>query len=289
MATATGSKEIDKLDVPDRNPFVQTLYLVLEECSKQDFKYTGIRWTSGGDAIEISQPCFVANTLSVYYRTSKYKSFTRLLNKYGFKKNRASLGIYSQPEFRQSDFEAVKAMRRPKRTKNARTAAEEPPQLCVSNKEVTNGFKKNRASLGIYSQPEFRQSDFEAVKAMRRPKRTKNARTAAEEPPQLCVSNKEVTMKYAEKRPRQKAKTKDQDKRPRQKTKTKDQDKRQPEFSPRLAKAKETETTILHVDQYKDKEKDEGWKIRKRQMSQTDKTLEAWLVLMYPMARSIKE
>jgi hypothetical protein len=130
-------KEIDKLDVPDRNPFPQTLYLILEECSKQDFKYTGARWTSDGNEIEISQPSFVANTLSVYFRTCKYTSFSRNLNLYGFKKNPASSGIYSHPEFRQSDYEAVKVMRRPKRTKNARTAAEEPPQKLVSNKDAT--------------------------------------------------------------------------------------------------------------------------------------------------------
>jgi hypothetical protein len=37
--------------------------------------------------------------------------------------------------------------------------------------------------------------------------------------------------------------------------------------APRLAK--ETETTILRVDQYKDK--DEGWKVRKKLMAQMDK------------------
>jgi hypothetical protein len=44
--------------------------------------------------------------------------------------------------------------------------------------------------------------------------------------------------------------------------------------APRLAK--EIETTILRVDQYKDKEKDEGWKVRKRLMAQMDKRREDW-------------
>ena len=42
--------------------------------------------------------------------------------------------------------------------------------------------------------------------------------------------------------------------------------------APRLAK--ETETTILRVDQYKDK--DEGWKVRKKLMAQMDKRREDW-------------
>jgi hypothetical protein len=42
--------------------------------------------------------------------------------------------------------------------------------------------------------------------------------------------------------------------------------------APRLAK--ETETTILRVDQYKDK--DEGWKVRKKLIAQMNKRREDW-------------
>jgi hypothetical protein len=108
----------EKPGIPDRHPFPQTLYKILQDCSKGDFSYTGVRWTAGGNEIEISQPQFVANTLGKYFRTTKYTSFSRNLNLYGFRRNAAAAceSVYSHPDFRQSDYESVTDMRRPKKT-----------------------------------------------------------------------------------------------------------------------------------------------------------------------------
>lgn len=98
----------------EANLFPQVLYHVLNECTDKEFVETGIRWTHDGLQIQIGRAQFVANTLGKYFNTTKYNSFTRNLNLYGFKKCKIYSGIYSHPDYRRDNFSLIKNMRRPK-------------------------------------------------------------------------------------------------------------------------------------------------------------------------------
>jgi hypothetical protein len=98
----------------EANLFPQVLFHVLNECSDKDFIETGIRWTHDGLQIQIGRSQFVTNTLGKFFNTTKYNSFTRNLNLYGFKKCKIYSGIYSHPDYRRDNFSLIKNMRRPK-------------------------------------------------------------------------------------------------------------------------------------------------------------------------------
>jgi hypothetical protein len=123
------------------------LFHVLNECSDKDFIETGIRWTHDGLQIQIGRAQFVANTLGKYFNTTKYNSFTRNLNLYGFKKCKIYSGIYSHPDYRRDNFSLIKNMRRPKVGTNKGEKRGRPSQAAPQ----PSGKKQKLGQSGSYS------------------------------------------------------------------------------------------------------------------------------------------
>lgn len=102
--------------------FPYRLYEMLEECEKQGKSHI-VSWLPDGKAFKVHQvPEFVATILPAYFRQSKYKSYQRQLNLWGFERvttNGPEKGAYYHASFLKGHPAPCKLLTRQKGNKSA--------------------------------------------------------------------------------------------------------------------------------------------------------------------------
>jgi hypothetical protein len=94
--------------------FPMKLYTMLEDAQGLSFEDI-VSWQPGGQSFKVLQPERFATEISqTYFNQTKYKSFQRQLNIYGFRRIHSGInkGGYAHHRFNRSDTEACKLIAR---------------------------------------------------------------------------------------------------------------------------------------------------------------------------------
>ncbi|CAJ1940767.1 unnamed protein product [Cylindrotheca closterium] len=125
--------------------FTVKLHKLLEDAETQGFQDI-IAWNRDGRSFTIYKPVVFAETIMrKYFRQSKYKSFQRQMNLYGFHRGSRNgiRGVYSNPMFIRDDRELSEQMRR--KAKGV-------------SKEVSKGGPSSPYMTGIFHPQMFMQT-----------------------------------------------------------------------------------------------------------------------------------
>ncbi|KAL7451029.1 hypothetical protein ACHAWC_002870 [Mediolabrus comicus] len=119
-----------KRGVPQQFP--RKLFLMLDMESNRLKSGGCVSWSSCGRAFHIVDvTAFSKEILPTYFKTSKFSSFQRNLNLYGF--NKINKGVYSHPQFRRGDKLALTQLR--KRVKAA--SSRSPTKITITSRTVS--------------------------------------------------------------------------------------------------------------------------------------------------------
>ena len=94
-------KSIDEEELESEHSFPFKLHLMLEHAKKENFQHI-VSWVKDGSAFKVhSSRAFVEKMMPNYFDQTKYESFRRQLNLYGFSRvNRgADRGVVTHPYF----------------------------------------------------------------------------------------------------------------------------------------------------------------------------------------------
>ena len=88
---------------------------MLEQAEKANYEHV-VSWVANGSAFKVHDcKAFVENVLPIYFDQTKYESFRRQLNLYGFTKvkhGKADKGFISNPEFLRGSRYLCKSIKR---------------------------------------------------------------------------------------------------------------------------------------------------------------------------------
>jgi len=124
----SGVESDDELEADHNFPF--KLHLMLESAEKDNYRHV-VSWVKDGKAFKVhNNKEFVAKVLPIYFDQSKYESFRRQLNLYGFQRvaRGADRGVISHPSFIEGARYLCKEIKRKQQTK----APHHPPSVSVS-------------------------------------------------------------------------------------------------------------------------------------------------------------
>lgn len=109
--------EQDTLDAEHSFPF--KLHLMLESSERDNYNHI-VSWVKDGKAFKVhSNKDFVAKVLPIYFDQSKYESFRRQLNLYGFQRIARGVdrGVISHPNFVRGSRSLCREIKRKQQTK----------------------------------------------------------------------------------------------------------------------------------------------------------------------------
>ncbi len=124
----SGAESDDELEADHNFPF--KLHLMLESAEKDNYRHV-VSWVKDGSAFKVhNNKEFVAKVLPIYFDQSKYESFRRQLNLYGFQRvaRGADRGVISHPSFIEGARYLCKEIKRKQQTK----ALNNSPSVSVS-------------------------------------------------------------------------------------------------------------------------------------------------------------
>lgn len=124
----SGADSDDELEADHNFPF--KLHLMLESAEKDNYRHV-VSWVKDGKAFKVhNNKEFVAKVLPIYFDQSKYESFRRQLNLYGFQRvaRGADRGVISHPSFVEGARYLCKEIKRKQQTK----ASHHSPSVSIS-------------------------------------------------------------------------------------------------------------------------------------------------------------
>jgi len=138
MQTSNESRRMDE-------PFPLKLHRLLEDVENTKQQEI-VSWNPDGESFTIIQPKVFADSIMVkYFRQTKYKSFQRQMNLYGFTREvRGKIrGVYSHPQFRKDARELCPQIKRSNRSR--------PFERTSSNAAASAVLKKTSATIDTTS------------------------------------------------------------------------------------------------------------------------------------------